>query len=291
MKSAIVYSLFGYERKTPDNCFSFDSYLRGLMVCIRMNRLLYPGWKVILETDKSTHTAWGKLFDNIPIEVEINPDNTPLTLAMLWRLKPVFHTLNGTWKYDYVLCRDLDSPATYREVQAVTEWMNHDKAAHAITDSVSHNLPMLGGMIGFRPKHITSLTGINAFEHLPFDGYQWEVKGTDQHFLNQFIYPQLAKHGSDSITQHYFNGMPNTFLSDFHTCTCPPPAGHNKDCPNNISISLPEELKESNNVCGHIGASGWYETALWRFLKKYQSEFQDLSKIEKEFPNIFYWNV
>lgn len=286
---AIVYSLFGAERGRQENCFSFDSYLRGLLINIRMNKLIYPGWTIVLETDQVTNGIWGDLFKQLPIEVEVNPDNTPLTKSMLWRLKPVYHNTFDKWKYTHVLCRDLDSPPTYREKQAVEYWISNNKAMHAITDSVSHNLPLLGGMIGIRPDFFTERVS-KSWDSLMAQGdYDFSVKGADQHFLNDIVYPKVASHESGSITQHYFNGHANTFLSDFKTCTCPPPSGHREDCPNNFKIDLPDDLKESNTVCGHIGASGWYSTALSKFLYKYRGRFSALIEVEKQYPSVFYW--
>lgn len=287
----ISYSLFGYERARHESCFDFNSYLRGLMINIRMNRLIFPGWRTNLQTDKATHEAWGKLFDRLDIDIEVHQNDVPLTLAMLWRLRPAFDKEGGVWKYSHVLCRDLDSPATYREAQAVQYWINRDKALHAITDSVSHNLPLLGGMIGVRPDYFTERMGVSTWKNLINinPSFKWEQKGSDQWFLNDVVYPRFASQGSDSITQHYFLGMPNTFLSDFKTCGCPSIVGHESHCINNIEIDIPFELKESNSVCGHIGAAGYYETALFKFLRRYWNQFDDLLELEAKYPTIFYW--
>lgn len=275
---AISYSLFGYNKARQENCFDFNSYLRGLMINVRMNRLLFPGWKIVLQTDKSTYTAFKDLFDNIGISVRVNED-APLCKAMLWRLKTVFEKDGDEWKYTHVLCRDLDSPATYREAQAVKYWMNRDKAMHAITDSVSHNLPLLGGMIGIRPCYFTERVAQSWEEMLEIGAkIDYEKKGSDQTFLNNYIYPLFARSGSDSITQHYVLGHGNTFLSDYHN--------HIHD----LEIDpVPFKMKESNNVCGHIGSAGYYETAMFQFLKPYWNDFSDLLKAEKNYPNIFYW--
>lgn len=289
----ISYSIFGYERARVESCFDFNTYLRGIMLNLRFNRLIYPGWQTSLETDKVTYEAFESLFkplvDSGVLIVNRNKNDAKLCEAMLWRLKPIY------WAdVEVLLCRDLDAIATYRERQAVEHWLSHDtKAFHAITDSVSHDLPLLGGMIGTRPYLFTSRTVAKTFEELMgmCKGIDLGVKGSDQTFLNQVLYPMFGQNGADSITQHYFNGHGNTFLSDFHTCTCPPPQGHRDNCPNNFKIDLPDELKESNSVCGHIGASGWYETATFRFLRKYWDRFDDLIKIEKQYPQIFYWNA
>jgi hypothetical protein len=71
--------------------------------------------------------------------------------------------------------------------------------------------------------------------------------------------------------------MSNSFLSDYH----------NKI--QDLELLLPYEYKESNNTCGHIGAAGFYETAMFKFLRKYWNQFDDLLAIEKQYSNIFYW--
>lgn len=286
---AIVYSLFGYGQPRHKDSFDFPSYIRGFMVNVRMNRLLFPGWVVVLETDKDTYSAFKKLFDNIGIEVRVN-DPAPLCEAMLWRMKPIFETQGDRWKYSHVLCRDTDSPPTYREAQAVQYWINRDKAVHAITDSVSHTIPMLGGMIGVRPDYFTERAGQSWEEMMSqAKGIDFTKKGSDQAFLNKYIYPKFAEHGRDSITQHYFNGMPNTFLSDYRTCSCPPTVGHEDHCKNNTPVDIPFEYKESNSVAGHIGAAGFYQTAMFQFLRKHRDKYSDLLKFEKEYPTTFYW--
>lgn len=276
MKGAISYSLFGYDRERADNCFDFNSYLRGLAINIRMARLIYPEWDIIVQTDKATYEGWKELFDSYPIKLEVHQDQVPLTLAMLWRLRPCFDN-----NYTHVLCRDLDSPLTYRERQAVEYWINRDKAAHAITDSVSHDVPMLGGMIGLRPQYFRDKMGVHTWGDLIRirPNYLWNQKGSDQTFLRDIVYPKFAQQGTDSITQHYILGMPNSFLSDYH----------NKI--QDLELPIPFELKESNDTCGHIGASGWYETAMFKFLHKHWDKFSDLYEIEKQYPKVFYWTL
>lgn len=275
---AIVYSLFGHGKPQEQDCFSFPSYLRGLAVNLRLARLLYPKWEIILETDKATYDAYKDYFDNVKLTIEINPP-ADLTLAMLWRLKPAFHHEGGKWKYTHVLCRDLDSPLTYREAQAVQYWINRDKALHCITDSVSHNLPMLGGMIGVRPDYFIERISAGSWEDMIAKGkYNWRQKGTDQTFLNQCIYPCFARHGSDSVTEHFVKGMPQSFLSDCHP----------EIQPMEIEGVSPL-LNESNEIAGHIGAAGWYSGQLSKFLFKHKDRFNDLLEAEKTHKDIFYW--
>jgi hypothetical protein len=244
------------------------------MINLRMNRLIYPDWITLVQLDRATYEAHKDIFDSIPktnFDYQIN-DDADLCEGMLWRMKPIF---DGKWTH--VLCRDLDSPTTYREAQAVRFWMNRGKAVHAITDSVSHNLPMLGGMVGFMCGAFREHTGWKTWRDMKNHFPDLKTKGSDQHFLNTVVYPIFARHGSDSITQHYIKGMPNTFLSDCHADIQP------------MELSIPVALKESNDVCGHIGAAGWYETALFKFLRKHWNRFDDLLAIEEKHPDIFYW--
>ena len=273
----ISYSLFGYNRERQANCFDFASYLRGLMINVRMNRLLFPDWDIVLHLDRSTYEGFPLLFDGMGAQIRIE-NEAPLCKAMLWRLKPCFERNdNNEAKYTHVICRDVDSPPTYRDAQAVAHWIQHDKAAHAITDSISHTIPMMGGMIGFRPKYFTMYFGDSWENLVESRGIDYSVKGSDQTFINQVIYPKLAQPGEDSITQHYVLGMGNTWLSDYNN--------HIPD----IQLPLADALKESNQVCGHIGAAGFYEPVMFKFLRPYWNDFKDLLTLESNYPNIFYW--
>lgn len=272
---AICYSLFGYERTKHENSFDFNTYLRGLLLNVRLNRLLYPNWDIIVETDLNTYMAYRTLFDKLPIIVEVNDNDTPLTKAMLWRMKPVFNYND----YTHVICRDLDSPPTYREAQAVQDWINSDKAAHAITDSISHTVAMMGGMIGFRPQYFPEYTGYQHWTDF-FEGINIDFtkKGADQDFLNRHIYPKFAQPNKPAILQHYVLGMPNTFLE-----------GYRKEIPSIGIDNVSEELEESNHICGHIGAAGNWPGPLFKLLQKHKDKFTDLLEIEKQFPQIAYW--
>lgn len=290
-KKAISYSLFGYGKDKHRDCFDFPSYLRGLLINVRLNRILFPDWDVVLHVDHATYEAYGSLLDKVVTKVHIHQE-APLCMAMLWRMATIYEYEHPNWIYSHVIMRDLDSPATYRDAQAVQHWIERDTAMHAITDSVSHNLHLLGGMIGARPEYFSSRVAQSFEELVNLDrSIDYRNKGADQTFLNKVVYPMVADKGSESITQHYFNGMPQTFLNNYYTCNCPPATGHQEYCPLNIEVpNVSKDLAESNAVCGHIGAAGYYEGELFRFLRKYWDYFDDLIKAEKEYPQIFYWN-
>ena len=299
MSKAIIYSLFGYNKPKHPNCFTFDSYLAGLMLSIRINRLVFPGWVNVLETDKSTYAAYGEFFmaleANGSLRIERNADGAKLCEAMLWRMKPSFWTDQyGKWEFSHVLCRDLDSLHTYREAQAVQMWIDHDKAMHAITDSISHDVALLGGMIGIRPDHFTSKVNIRSWgELMARCTIDLSNKGSDQTFLNSVIYPLVAQKGNDSITQHYFKGHGKTWLADYHTCSCWKEDhfyGHNKGCSLDITINgVSEDMKETNEISWHMGMSGWNQPQTLALIEKHKDKFADLYEIEKRHKDIFYW--
>lgn len=267
----ISYALFGFGEGRKQDCFAFADYLRGLHLNIRLASILFPDWKIRLHTDKNTFEGLKHILNELPIQIEICAQ-APLTKCMLWRMKPCFDK-----KVNYVICRDLDSPLTYRDAQAVSKWISNGKVAHAITDSISHSIPMMGGMIGFWVDHFNNYVKYGSWEEMTAIDMSWEVKGMDQNFLTKKIYPCFAKHGQDSITQHYVLGMPNTFLSDYHRNI------------EDIDIGIDSEYKCTNDLCGHIGASGYYTTVMGDFLRKHNHLWPELNELESKYKDIFYW--
>lgn len=282
-KKAISYSIFGYSRPTPKNCFSFESYVRGLWICIRINRLLYPGWENVINLDADTYNSpFRGVFDYIGKNFGLLnqfPNGEPLCKAMLYRLKPVFFSTDYMWDYSHVLCRDVDSVGTYREAQAVQQWIHEDKTIHCITDSISHNVPMMGGMIGVQPRYFTDRIAqsfdamLNVNHNLDFNR-----KGTDQDFLNKWIYPNCA----DSATEHFVLGMVRNLAEG---------NGRHYSIPN-VDIDCPREFEEPlNAMAGHIGAAGAYSTPLENFLMNIDPYRNEYLQFESKFPTLFYWST
>ena len=284
MKGAISYAVFGYGKPTPLNCFPWDSYFRGIALCVRVNRIIYPGWINIINIDNASYNSPYKgyldwLVAKGLVKVNICKD-APLCMAMLWRLKPIFDKdESGNWLYTHVICRDIDSVGTYREAQAVAQWIQEDKTIHCITDSISHNIPMMGGMIGFRPRYITERLNCKTWQQLVNNGnFNWERKGADQDFLNKFVYPNCT----DSATEHFVLGMRHNLKEE---------DGRHYSIPN-IDINVDRNFEaDLNALAGHIGASGAYTTPMERFLKEIDPYKDEYKEIEKQFPKIFYWNA
>jgi hypothetical protein len=94
------------------------------------------------------------------------------------------------------LSRDCDSRLSNRESAAVSEWLASDKNFHIMRDHPYHTVPILGGMWGcrggiLRSDKINILNLINNWTH-------FSIKGCDQDFLGQVIYPMIK----DTAMEH-----------------------------------------------------------------------------------------
>lgn len=281
--NAIAYSLFGADEQY-EQCFEIKSYLRGFHLNLRIAQLLYPDWQVCLMVDEPTYRSqyqgylW-KLNQDFKIDLKVLP-KAELCTMMLWRLFPMFQDAGKKPKYERVICRDTDSLLSYRERQAVAYWERGPKMAHAITDSVSHSVTLMGGMIGFMSGPFRDRMGVQSFGELLAlsQGIDFNRKGGDQDFLNRYVLPKVA----DSITEHFVLGHPQTFRGDCHNFI------HDIDLK---EIGVADELKETNGYGFHIGASGMQVDAVVKFLQKYGKDNEYWGSIEKQYPETFYWRL
>lgn len=283
MTSAISYSLFGYNQQ-HENCYDFRAYLRGLHLNIRVAELLYPGWDVIVVIDPSVHYS---PYSDYLLSLGVNnkcvilvKETRTLCEMMLYRLWPLFLIDDAENKYDRIICRDTDSLLSYRERQAVAYWEQGTKMAHAITDSVSHTITLMGGMCAFQSGPFRDRMGVKSFDDLLAlsQGIDFSCKGADQDFLNRYVLPKVA----DSITEHFVLGHPQTFRGDCHNFI------HDIDLK---EIGLPDELRETNGYGFHIGASGFQTDAVVKFLQKHGKDNEYWGQLEKQYPEIFYWHL
>lgn len=285
--NCISYSLFGFNTEY-EKSLSFKSYLRGLHLNIRVAELLYPGWDLVVMIDESVtgspyNSYMRALVDMQKIKL-VNMPTAELCKMMLYRLQPVFFLTNGKeLRYDRVLCRDTDSLLSYRERQAVAYWEQGPKMAHAITDSISHTITLMGGMIGFQSGPFRERMGVKSFDQLMAlsQGIDYNNKGADQDFLNRYVLPKVA----DSITEHFVLGHPQTFRGDCHNFI------HDIDLTEELGGLSEGIYKELNGYGFHIGASGFQTDAVVNWLKKWGIDNGYWDELEKQYPEIFYWQL
>jgi hypothetical protein len=281
--NAIAYSLFGANEQY-DGCFDARAYIRGFHINLRVAQLLYPEWQVVLMVDDPTYRStyqgyFWKLAQDFKIDLHVK-STAELCRMMLYRLMPLFMVDGKNNKYDRVICRDTDSLLSYRERQAVAYWERGPKMAHAITDSISHSVTLMGGMIGFQSGPFRDRMGVKSFDQLLSlsQGIDFTRKGADQDFLNRYVLPKVA----DSITEHFVLGHPQTFRGDCHNFI------HDIDLK---EIGVPDELKETNGYGFHIGAAGFQTDAVVKFLQVHGNDNEYWEGLEKQYPEIFYWQL
>lgn len=245
----ISYSLFGSRTTEP---WLFNFYLRGLVWNVKMNKLIYPGWQTHVEIDVDTFSDYDHIFYGLKqhygISYNVNIQE-PLCKSMLWRLKPVFWADS-----EVVLCRDADAITTARERNAINAGINNNWDILNITDNPAHNLPIMGGMSGFRSKKFREV-----------------FKSWDNLFFRN---PDLTRHGSDQkLLMDLFNHEGYTVKS---------------------ILAKPSEQSEllwtSDLTCRHIGSAGVVEMETIRFFKQHDGN-SPFIEIEKKYPHIFYWHL
>ena len=268
---AISYSLFGLGRQYKDS-FTHRDYLRGLEFNIRTALLVYPAYKVVANIDQETYDAYKNYFDEHRDRGYLDyfiHSRAELCRNMLWRMSPIWEN------YDRVLCRDTDSLVSVREAKCVREWEKSGRIAHSMADSISHTEVLMGGMIGFASKEFKIKIKCESFKEFMMlgKGYDFNIKGSDQKFLNREVLPKVA----ESLTEHHMLGLPNSFRGMW-----------SNKVPDE-DMGFPPEYDETSHCAFHIGASGMKETALLKFLNEFGMDNNHFERIEKKYATVFYW--
>ena len=264
----ISYALFG-----DPNSFEFPFYLRGIYFNARMNKLLYPGWDTWVHTTHTIRSDYKEFFDGLMdiANVGISLGNeAPKCEAMLWRMIPLF-TPKAVALPTHVICRDADAITTYREAQAVQEWVNSDLGFHGITDDPAHTIPILGGMCGFKTDVFhTTFPEYNTFAKL-VAGANLKDHGSDQNLLMKKIWPKAQR----NMMGHFFQG-------------CKVDVAKVRNSVSNQIPGVDPKLWESNLTCRMIGSPGVVDFELLRFFKRFNPN-PAFDEFERKFPQIMYW--
>ena len=189
----VSFSLFGL----PD-----PTHWKVIPAALRAHATLYRGWRFKISHDGLVvrHPYWRVLqrLEETTDWLELQPraETRPqMGYGMLWRMMPIWDP-NVEW----VLCRDIDSIATPRERQAVEIFMQSGAAAHCISDNPVHQMPMMGGMIGFHTDRFLACTGIETFEAMMLHSGDIDRHGADQIVLNLRVWPWIVTHTCEHRT-------------------------------------------------------------------------------------------
>jgi len=151
-------------------------YVEGIKENIELAKEYYPGWICKIYYDKTFDISQVDNLKNDAIFQFIN-DSEGLWHGLYWRFYAVSEPEN-----DIVIIRDLDSRINSREAVAVKEWEESDYQFHSMRDNIHHNVPIMGGMWGCKKGTITNMKELVNFYSTH------EKKGTDQYFLQKFIW-------------------------------------------------------------------------------------------------------
>lgn len=250
MKKIISYSLF----KGPDPLAELF-YVRGMYLNVLMNSLVYPDWKTVVHVDRYIFDKYQDLFTHIianySVKVSISEIEYTHCQKMLWRMEPIFDD-----RVEYVICRDADALTSYREANAVGEWIKSGEVLQGIKDNPAHSIPLLGGLCGFKAEPIRSKYG--SWENMITKTKRpIEDHGTDQHFLNDVIFPDFPS------TNYQWQPGPS---------------------------KRSNPLWASDLCTSFIGAAGVNEMETLRFFRSHLPGWGSDQDLWKQYPKLFYWH-
>jgi hypothetical protein len=123
--------------------------------------------------------------------------------GLFWRFYPLDDP-----SVEAFIVRDTDSRLTTRERNAVEEWIASGWGLHTMRDHWNHNVPILGGMWGMKRGAVGGI-----LEKLLLKTWTFDEKGTDQTFLDKYLWPQARgiALAHDRYPQGFFRLPDRTF--------------------------------------------------------------------------------
>jgi hypothetical protein len=169
MKKVISFSLWGDNPK----------YTVGALRNAELAATIYRDWICRFYCGKSVPeniTLQLKSHKNVEV---VDMDEQGDWTGMFWR----FYACEDS---DVMISRDTDSRLSFREKNAVDEWLESNKDFHIMRDHPYHTTEILGGMWGCRNGILRDIKKLIEDYH---KGDFWQV---DQNFLREKIYPLVV---------------------------------------------------------------------------------------------------
>lgn len=215
MKKLITFSLFG----------NAPMYQKGAIENLKKAQEVYPGWVCRFYLFEEDHFMENDL-TNIDSTVEIKKISKPGGFySTLYRFLPLSE--EGVERF---ISRDTDSRLSFREKEAVEEWIKSDKSYHIMKDHPYHftpEFPILAGMWGAKGNIFNDI----KYTMAEFAKETSDNKGIDQRFLHDYFHEVIKgdyiEHTMDSFPSSrnyqrdgiYFVGQPidenNKFTGDW----------------------------------------------------------------------------
>ena len=182
-------------------------YFDGIPKILEILPKTYPGWTMRLYHDldhsDEQHAQLCQMACANPNIDLCHTKNIPALgdvtsmFAKNWRFLPLMDP-----HVSYFMSRDVDAMIIDREVQAVEEWLQSNKAFHVMHDNHKHHFPMMAGLWGAKLSALERGMALYSFQLAAATSEDmWQNRDQyllDQEFLAEYIWP-WAKH---SVLHH-----------------------------------------------------------------------------------------
>ena len=191
----ITFSLFG------DN----PLYCQGAVENANIARVIYPEWTPRFYVAQDVPEHYIEEIEGYGAEV-VRCEKKNSYDGLNWRFRP----LNEP-DVEYWISRDADSRLSWRERNAVDEWIESDKSAHLLRASHNHGYTIMAGMFGVNNKLFHERYGM-----IDLDNVNANYREADQTLLEEVLWP-LIQH--DHVCHDYWRhakvvGKPTYQLGD-----------------------------------------------------------------------------
>lgn len=167
MKKNVSFSLFGGNPR----------YTINALINADLCSEYYPDWSCRIYHDDSVPTNVLTLLKN-KSNVDLKKTTGHGQSRRMWR----FLAYDDS---DIVICRDIDSHITKREVSAVHDWLNTNKNLHVMRDHRHHGNCLQAGMFGLKKN--SKLVDIQSI-YKEFISNNKDNYSMDEKFLREKIY-------------------------------------------------------------------------------------------------------
>jgi hypothetical protein len=184
---------------------SLPIYCQGAIENVKLQKTIYPDWKCRFYVDNSVPQNILDILKNFNAEI-VDMSSAPFVECqkMMWRF--LIADDKNTERY---IVRDADSRLNLREKSAVDEWEQSGLPFHIMRDHPFHGTEILGGTWGAVHGAIVNMGSlINAWLSRNKNVI---LKGADQHFLKEFIWPRIKNNHLAHASCCFYTGQEKPF--------------------------------------------------------------------------------
>ena len=166
----ITFSLFG------DN----PLYCQGAVENAKIARVIYPEWTPRFYVAQDVPENYIEEILDYGAEV-VRCQKLNSYDGLNWRFRPLYDP-----DVEYWISRDADSRLSWRERNAVDEWIESDKTAHLLRDCHNHGYTIMAGMFGINNKLFHERYGM-----INLDNHNANYREADQTLLQDKLWPLI----------------------------------------------------------------------------------------------------